>query len=240
MKIMVINPNTSQSMTDHLREELNRIKRKDTELFVTNPDTGPHVIETDYDELLSAAPTLRLVKQANRKGYDAVILACFSDPALVAAREISSILILGIHEVSLHVAAMLGVRFTILTTRKQRVAHKIEEVHRYRMEGMLASVRALELTVVETDTDPIRTKQRILEVSRAAAEQDGAEVIILGCAGMVGYAEEAAQELGLVVIDPSSVALKICEGMVEAGLIHSKRSFYSLPPDKDYRGLDLG
>jgi allantoin racemase len=200
MKIMVINPNTSQSMTDHLREELNRIKRGDTELFVTNPDNGPHVIETDYDELLSAAPTLRLVKQANREGYDAVILACFSDPALVAAREISNILIVGIHEVSLHVAAML----------------------------------------METDADPIRTKQRILEVSRAAAEQDGAEVIILGCAGMVGYAEEAARELGLVVIDPSSVALKICEGMVEAGLVHSKRSFYSPPPDKDYRGLDLG
>jgi allantoin racemase len=219
---------------------LNRIKRQDTELFVTNPDSGPHVIETDYDELLSAAPTLRLVKQANREGYDAVILACFSDPALVAAREISDILILGIEEVSLHIAAMLGARFTVLTTRKQRIAHKVEEVHRYRMDSMLASVRALELTVVETDVEPARTKQRILQVSREAAEQDGAEVIILGCAGMVGYAEEAARDLGLVVIDPSSVALKICEGMVEAGLKHSKRSFYSPPPDKDYRGLDLG
>jgi allantoin racemase len=240
MKIMVINPNTSQSMTDHLREELQRIKRSDTQLFVTNPEAGPYVIETDYDELLSAAPTLRLVKSANREGYDAVILACFSDPALVAAREISNILILGIHEVSLHVAAMLGARFTILTTRKQRVAHKVEEVHQYRMEGMLASVRALELTVEQTDSDPAGTKQRILEVSRAAAEQDGAEVIILGCAGMVGYAEEAARELGLVVIDPSSVALKICEGMVEAGLKHSKRSYYSPPPDKQYIGLNLG
>jgi allantoin racemase len=128
----------------------------------------------------------------------------------------------------------------VLTTRKQRVPHKIEEVHRYRMEGMLASVRALELTVEETDSDPERTKRRILEVSRAAAEEDGAEVIILGCAGMVGYAGEAAAELGLVVIDPSSVALKICEGMIEAGLKHSKRAFYSPPPEKAYRGLDLG
>jgi allantoin racemase len=92
MKIMVINPNTSTSMTDHMRRELVEIKRESTELTVTCPDKGPISIESAYDEALAIPPTLELVKQANQEGYDAVILACFSDPGLFAAKEISDIL----------------------------------------------------------------------------------------------------------------------------------------------------
>lgn len=102
MRIMVINPNTSVSMTEHLRRELNRVKRKDTELLVTCPDVGPLVIESSYDEALSVPSTLEFVREANRKGFDAIIIACFSDPGLMASREISDITVLGIHEVSLH------------------------------------------------------------------------------------------------------------------------------------------
>jgi allantoin racemase len=235
MKIMVINPNTSGSMTDHLRTELVKIKREDTELTVTCPKTGPVSIESAFDEALAVPPTLELVKKANSEGYDAVILACFSDPGIEAAKEISTIPVVGIQEATLHVAAMLGYKFTILTPLKQRVPHKHKEVRRYRLEQSLASVRPLGLTVAETDADPARTKKRILEVSRLAAEEDGAEVMVLGCAGMVGYAEEVERELGLVVLDPSSVALKICEALVDAGLVHSKLAMFATPPEKKFK-----
>ena len=89
MRIMIINPNTSISMTDHIREELMPLKRSDTELTVTCPDKGPETIESAYDEAFATPPTLGLVKKANLEGYDAVVLACFSDPGLHAAREIS-------------------------------------------------------------------------------------------------------------------------------------------------------
>jgi len=235
MKIMVINPNTSVSMTDHLRKELVKIKREDTELTVTCPMVGPVSIESAFDEALAVPPTLELVKKANSEGYDAVILACFSDPGIEAAKEISTIPVVGIQEATLHVAAMLGYKFTILTPLQQRVPHKHREVRRYRLEQSMASVRPLGLTVAETDADPVRTKQRIMEVSRLAADKDGAEVMVLGCAGMVGYAEEVERELGLVVLDPSSVALKICEALVEAKLVHSKRAFFAFPPKKEYK-----
>ena len=87
MRILVINPNTSVSMTDHIREALIPIKRKDTKLTVVCPDRGPETIESAYDEAYAIPPTLELVSKANEEGYDAVVLACFSDPGLDAAKE---------------------------------------------------------------------------------------------------------------------------------------------------------
>jgi len=235
MRIMVINPNTSTSMTEHLRQELEKIKRADTELTVTCPTVGPVTIESAYDEAMAVPPTLELVRLANREGYDGVILACFSDPGIHAAKEISDIPVVGIQEASLHVAAMLGYKFSILTPLARRIPHKHEEVRRYRLEDSLASVRALGMTVAETDADPRRTKQRILEVAARAAEEDGAEVMILGCAGMAGYAAEVERELGVVVLDPSAVALKLCEALIDAGLRHSKRALFARPPEKEFK-----
>ena len=236
MKIMVINPNTSVSMTEHLERELVKIKREDTELTVTCPTKGPITIESAYDEALAVPPTLELVKKANDEGYDAVIIACFSDPGIEAAKEISSIPVVGIQEATLHIAAQLGYKFTILSTAsKKRIPHKYKEVARYNLSGSIASVRSLEMSVAETDAEPGKTQKRILEVSKIAAEEDGAEVVILGCAGMVGYAKAVEEELGLVVLDPSSTALKMCEGMVDAGLMHSKRGMFAYPPEKEIK-----
>ena len=235
MRIMIINPNTSISMTDHIREELIPLKRSDTELTVTCPDKGPETIESAYDEAFATPPTLALVKKANVEGYDAVVLACFSDPGLHAAREISSIPIIGIEESSLHVAAMLGAKFSIMTPRKTRIAAKQEEVHIRGMNYFLASVRSLDLSVAETDADPEKTKQRIFDVATKAVQEDGAEVIILGCAGMAGYAPELEKRLGIKIIDPTAVALKIAEAIVDLGLTHSKTGLYATPPEKVFK-----
>jgi allantoin racemase len=234
MKIMVINPNTSISMTDHLRKELGQIKRPDTELTVFCPDKGPETIESAYDEAMATPPTLELVRKANREGYDAVILACFSDPGLEAAKEISQIPVIGIEESSLHMAAMVGAKFTVITPRKQRIASKREHVHLRGLKHFLASVRSLDLSVAETDADPEKTKRRVLEVGKQAVE-DGAEVIILGCAGMAGYGPEIESKLKIKVIDPSAVALKVAEALVDLGLTHSKIWLFATPPEKPFK-----
>jgi len=232
MKIMVINPNTSESMTDHLRAELTRIKRSDTTLTVVCPDQGPETIECSYDEACAIPPTLAFVKKANQEGYDAVILACFSDPGLDAAKEISEIPVIGMEESALHMAAMLGARFSIITPRRERIPNRREHVYMRGMDHFLASVRSLDLSVAETDADPKRTKKRVLQVAKAAAEEDGAEVVILGCAGMAGYAPELESKLGIRILDPSAVALKVAEAMVDLGLRHSKVGLFAPPPRK--------
>ncbi len=235
IRILIINPNTSLSMTNHIREELLPLKRPDTELTVACPDKGPETIESAYDEAYAAPPTLELVKKANIEGYDAVVIACFSDPGLHAAREISNIPVIGIEESSLHVAAMLGAKFSIMTPRRTRIPAKREEVHIRGMDHFLASVRSLDLSVAETDADPERTKQRVFEAATQAVQEDGAEVIILGCAGMAGYAPELEKKLNIKVIDPTAVALKIAEALVDLGLTHSKTGLYAKPPQKIFK-----
>ena len=235
MKIMVINPNTSESMTEHIRKEVEKIKRADTRLSVLCPDKGPETVESAYDEAYAIPPTLELVKKANREGYDAIILACFSDPGLEAAREVSKIPVVGIEESTLHMAAMLGARFSIMTPRKQRIPMRREHVHLRGLSHFLASVRSLDLSVADTDRYPEKTKQRVFEVAQKAVEEDGAEVIILGCAGMAGYAPELESKLGVKVLDPSAVALKVTEAMVDLGLKHSKMGLFAAPPQKKFR-----
>lgn len=230
MKIMVINPNSSMAMTKHLEEVLSKIKAPGTELTVVCPKGGPEAIESAYDEGLVVPGVMELVRQANDQRYDAVILACFSDPGLEAAREISDTLVLGIEETGMHISAMLGNRFTVLTMSDQRVPSKESHVRRFRMEGCCASVRPLGMSVAEIEADSQEAKKRILQVSRQAAEEDHAEVILLGCAGMAGYADDIMETLGMAVVDPSSVTLKVAEAMAAAGLKHSKRGLYAYPP----------
>ncbi len=235
MKIMVINPNSSLDMTNHIRKALEGIKRPETELIVTCPDKGPVAIDSAYDETLAAFYSIDLVKKANAENYDAIIIACFSDPGLIAMKEISNILVVGIQEASLHAASMLGNKFTILTPSKKRIPSKYNDVWHNKLSNNLASVRELGMSVTETDEKPDLAQKRIMEVARQAVEEDGAEVIILGCAGMVGYAEKAAKELNIVVIDPTSLAFKYAEAMIEAGIKQSKRALYAYPSEKEYK-----
>jgi len=234
MKIMVINPNTSESMTRHMEEVLKKIKRSDTELYVCGLEKGPFTLESSYDKALAVPHILPLVRRANKEAYDAVVIAAFCDPGLSAAREISGIPVFGLEESTLHVAAQLGARFTILSMTDSHVAHKYAEVRDYGLSSFLASVRPLGLTVAETDANPIRTKKLGMEVARRAVEEDHAEVIVLGCAGMAGYSREMEEQLGITVLDPSTITLKFCEAMVDAGVRHSKRGLYAVPPEKEY------
>ncbi|MGC9529412.1 MAG: aspartate/glutamate racemase family protein [Candidatus Bipolaricaulaceae bacterium] len=229
MRILVINPNSSVVMTGQIRKALQRIKRPDTELMVERVEQAPPAIESGRDVAQAVPGVLEWVQRAEGAGCQAAIIACFSDPGLDAAREVGNLLVLGIQETSLHLAAMLGHRFTILTPRPHRVPAKEREVRRIGLEGALASVRPLGLSVTETEAQPERTKARILEVAKVAVEEDGAEVLVLGCAGMVGYAAELERQLGVVVIDPTATTLKVCEGIVELGLRQSKLALYRTP-----------
>ncbi|SDP41950.1 aspartate/glutamate racemase family protein [Desulforhopalus singaporensis] len=235
MKICVINPNTSSGMTSHIREELVKVKSPATELKVVCPARGPETIECAVDEAYAVPEMLKLVAGAQQDGFDAVVIACFSDPGLDGAKELATIPVIGIGEASIHAAAMLGAKFTVITPVKRRVPTRIRQALDLVCQHRLASVRSLDLSVAQSESDSDLTINTLLDVVGSAVEEDGAEVIVLGCAGMTGYTEQIEKQYGVVVIDPCTVALKFAESFVALRLGQSKTGHFAMPPAKLYR-----
>ena len=235
MKILIINPNTSEPMTDKIRLVAEAARRDDCQVTVTCPSRGPVTIESSYDEAYAIAPTIDLVKQANEEDYDAIILACFCDVGVEAAKEVSSIPVLSLEETTLSVALLLGDKFGIMTEKRPRVAMKKLHVRRHGLLERMASVRPLELSVAELAADPEGTKAAGMALARRMVEEDGAEVIIMGCAAMAGYGDDLERALGVPVLDPLKVTLKVTEALVDMGLIHSRVGLYAPPAPKEFK-----
>ncbi len=235
MRILIINPNTSDHMTAKIRTVAEAVKRDDCEVTVICPAHGPVTLESSYDEAYAIAPTIDLVRQANEENYDAIILACFCDVGVEAAKEISSIPVFGLEETTLSVALLLGAKFGILTEKRPRVAMKELHVRRHGLLERMASIRPLELSVAELDADPERTKATGMALARRMVEEDGAEVIIMGCAAMAGYSDELERELQIPVLDPLKVTLKVAEALVDMGLSHSRVGLYAPPTPKEFK-----
>jgi allantoin racemase len=235
LRVFVINPNSSRAVTDHIHRELDKVKRPDTELTVVNPPHGPVSIESQYDRELVKPHVLDLVREANDDGQDAVIIACFSDPGLDAAREISRIPVIGIEESTLHLAAMLGHKFSPVTAFRMHVPTRDLHARMLGFEHAYASTLMTDMSVLEMDANPDKAKNRILAEARRAVAEDGAEVILLGCAGLSGYARDIEKELGVVVLDPTAVALKVAEAFADLGLQHSKLARFAPPRAKEIK-----
>lgn len=230
MRILVINPNASIEMTDVIREQLHAVARPDVAVDVVNPPGAPPAIESALDEAACVPPMLAIVRDAQGHGYDAVVIACFSDPGLDAAREATDLPVVGIQDAAMHLAAQLGYRFSVLTTLKHRSPVRERAALLAGLDRRLASCRPLDLPVLETVVDRERVVQKIVGVGRQCVEQDGAEVLVLGCAGLGDLAARASHELGVPVIDPNAAALKLCETFVDLGLSQSRAGLYHARP----------
>jgi len=229
MKILVLNPNTSAAVTDRIAAVVHRIARPETGVVVRQIAHGPPVLESAYDESVAVPHILDAVREANAAGFDAVVLAAFCDPGLEAVREISDIPVYGLEETTLAVALLLGNKFSILTEKPHKTAAKTQHVRKHGLESRFASVRAIGMGVAEIAVDPERVKHAGLEIARRMIEDDGAEVIVMGCASMAGYSEDLERELGVPVLDPVAVTFKVVEALSDIGIRHSKVGLYATP-----------
>lgn len=233
MRILIINPNASQTMSQVIRDQVLAVARPDATIDVVNPLGVPPAIESSLDEAACIPPMLELVKRAPAQGYDAVVIACFSDPGLDAAREAVDIPVVGIQESALHLAAQLGHQFSVLTTLKHRKPLRERAALIAGLDRRLASCRPLDLPVLETVEDRDHVMQRIVSVGRQAIDEDGAEVLVLGCAGLGDLAERAGRELGVPIVDPNMAAVKLCETLVDMKLTHSRAGLYRARPREE-------
>ena len=237
MKILFINPNTSQSFTDKIQAIARQYALPSTQVDALNPVSGPRSIESIYDELLSASGTLELAL-SEMEQYSAFVIACYSDhPAVYALREITDKPVLGIAEASMYVACMLGYKFSVVTTNREWEPLLWDAVRHYGLAERCASVRSTGMPVLALESaSPEETYRMILAAAQQAMEKDGAEVICLGCAGMTGLDKKLEAELHIPVVDGVVCALKLLEGLLGYGIRTSKRLAYSQPGYKELVG----
>lgn len=215
MKILIINPNSDLEMTKAIQETANNFIKKEFEVICKPTSGAPKFIETYEDELKAAPGMMQLVRE--NKDYDAFIVACHDDPNLDAIKEITKKPVVGIGEASMKIASMLGHRFSVVSTSRHSIPLKEELVRKYHLQDVLASVRA-----PGEEMSEYSEKEKYLQVAKLAIQENMAEVIVLGCAGMTGLDKYLEEKLGVPVLDGVICALIIVVGLVKYGVSTSK------------------
>lgn len=232
MRILFINPNTTESFTKGIIVSVAKYKAQDTEVVALNPSTGPATIESIYDEMLSGAASLQVFLE-NLDQFDGFVFACYGNEGLVqAAREATEKPVLGITEASYQMACMLGRKFSVVTTGDRWESLLWDSVKLHGLETRCASIRPTSINTSELEeSGDDAVKAYLMKEARIALEQDGADVILLGCAGLTGFDKVMQAELGVPVIDGVVAALKFMEALVGYGMTTSKYKAY-LPLDE--------
>lgn len=235
MRILVINPNTTQPMTDEIGKVAEAAAGPGTEIECVSPEAGPRSVEGFADEVLAAYHTLDLVAQTTGE-YDGYVIACYGDPALAACREVAEVPVVGIAEASFHMASLVAHKWSIVTVLP-RVEPLLEElVARNGMEEKCASIRCTPLTVLEIEEDIERTKRMMADEARSAVADDGAEAILLGCAGLGPIDKVMQESVGVPVLDGTACAVTMLEGLDQYGIGTSKVKAYLAPEPKELVG----
>ena len=234
MRLLVVNPNTTQSMTEKIGEAARAAALPSTEIVAVNPDAGPPSIEGYYDEVF-AIPGL--IGEMRRAGpVDGTIIACFDDTGLEAARSFSAAPVIGIGEAAFHMASLIAGKFSVVTTLSRSVPAIEHNLVRYGLASRCARVRAAEVAVLELEIPGSAARGRISREIDRAIQEDADEAIVLGCAGMADLAAALGREHGLPVIDGVAAAVKLIEALVGLGLKTSKLGGYAAPLSKRYTG----
>ncbi len=235
MRILVVNPNTTASMTRTIGQAAEAAASPGTVIAAVNPDFGPASIEGYYDEALSIPGLLAEIRKA--PDADAYVIACFDDTGLDAARCLAAAPVIGIGEAAFHLASLVGGQFSVVTTLSRSVPAIEHNLARYGLASRCARVRASDVPVLDLEIPGSDARARISAEIGQAIAQDRAEAIVLGCAGMADLAADLAREHGVPVVDGVGAAVKLAESLVSLGLKTSKRGAYAAPRPKTYTGL---
>ncbi|PRX95850.1 aspartate/glutamate racemase family protein [Paraburkholderia sp. BL25I1N1] len=236
MRIKLINPNTTQRMTEAMGRCARDVAAPGTEVIAVNPTMGPPSIEGYYDEALATPGLLAEVAAGEREGCDGYVIACFGDPGLYAARELARGPVIGIAEAAMHAASVLAPGFSVVTTLARTCGMAWHLAERYGMKRFCRNVRATDVAVLDLDKPGSAARRIILDECRRALAEDGSDAIVLGCAGMAELCAEIEDALGAPVIEGVTAAVKWTEALVALRLSTAKRGDYARPLAKRYDG----
>lgn len=209
-RILVINPNSNEAVTEGLREALKPLTYAEgPEIVCTTLAEGPYGIETQEHVDSIAIPLRRKVEATN--DADAFVIACYSDPGIHVAREGTSRPVFGIAESGVLTALARAERFGVIAIKSRSIPRHMRYLRQMALTDRLAGERALEMSVAETATGE-KTLERMIAIGRELKDIDGAGAIVMGCAGMARHRRPLEQALGIPVIDPTQAAVTLAIG----------------------------
>jgi allantoin racemase len=236
MRILVVNPNTTRSMTEKIGEAARAVASPGTEIVAVSPSMGPVSIEGYYDEAFAVPGLVDEVRKGEVAGFAGYVVACFDDTGVDAARCVARGPVVGIAEAAMHVATLIAGSFTIVSTLGRSAPALEHLVHKYGYNHRCRRVRTAEVPVLALEEPGSGAVTRLREEIAHAVAEDHCEAIVLGCAGMADLNAALATEFGLPVIDGVAAAVKLVEAVTGLGLGTSKSGGYAPPLPKPYAG----
>ncbi|MDD2281965.1 MAG: aspartate/glutamate racemase family protein [Eubacteriales bacterium] len=226
-KILLINPNSSEKMTSDIQDTVSRLNISDIAVTVVKMPDAPEVLESFVDYTVAGTEVIKYLNQlqATGKQYDGVLLACFGDPCLYALKEICQVPVIGIAECAMSIALLLGFKFSILASSTKAKPMMEATVKAYGLEARMASVETFNLPIADFVNDKEVLRNSILNSSKAAKAK-GAEVLLLGCAGMTMIGDEIEALVGIPVIDPIKTGIVTLNAILDAKLSVCKTGLY--------------
>lgn len=236
MRLLIINPNISHSVTALIEAEARRSADPGTELTMLTAPFGVAYIETRFEALIGAYATAQLAAE-HHAGHDAVIVAAFGDPGLSGLREALPMPVLGVTDSALASACLLGQRFSIIAISQRIQAWYREAVHANGLSSRLASIRALDRPLSSIGGVQAEHAQSLLDLCAQAVDQDGADVLVLAGAPLAGLARTLQHQLPVPVVDGVSSAVRHAHTLVTLQPGTAQRGSFSPPPIKPNQGL---
>lgn len=236
MKLLLINPNISDSVSALIRAEAERTASAATQVEVKTAPFGVAYIETRFEAMLGAYAAATIAAEEYER-FDAVIVAAFGDPGLPALREALPIPVTGLTEAALASAHLLGHRISIIAISQRIRAWYRETVSAYGFESRLASIRALDEALADIGSVQDDQGERLLRLAQRAVDEDGADVIVLAGAPLAGLARTLHGRLPVPVVDGVSSAVRHAETLVALQAGRARAGSFAPPPRKLNRGL---
>jgi allantoin racemase len=235
MRILVINPNTTASMTAKIGVAAASVSSAGTEIVCVNPADGPASIEGYFDEVFAIPGIIAEMNKA--PAADGYVIACFDDTGLDAARCATDAPVIGIGEAAFHLASMVAGKFSVVTTLARSVPAIEHNLVKYGLASRCAKVRSSEVAVLDLELPGSGARRKISAEIARAIRDDRAEAIVLGCAGMADLASSLSQEHGVPVLDGVACAVTLAESLFRVGLKTSKVGGYATPRSKQFSGI---
>jgi Asp/Glu/hydantoin racemase len=212
-RILVVNPNSNEVVTKGLADALAPVQFADGPLIECRTlKEGPYGIETQEHVESVALPLRNLV--AGNNDIDAFVIACYSDPGLHVCREASSRPVFGINECGVLTALARGERFGVIAIAQRSIRRHMRYMRQMGLLDRLAGERPLDMSVAETASGET-TLERMIAIGEELRDEDGADVLVMGCAGMARHRRPLEAALGVPVIDPTQAAVAMAIGAVQ-------------------------